>query len=284
MNIYFSYPYPSNCIHRVVTSLATYFPSGMQRVEKKEEADLVVLHVIGRHDHSLLEAQDILRRGQKYAVIQYALASTRNPRPEEWQELWKDAQVVWSYYDLEKYMSNYYCAPLGASAEKFHPLQEQKQYLIGTLGHPDSYQIECFGEVHLAAFQNRAKVIHVGKMFGANPMVEYASEITDEELCKVYNRCTYFSCLRRKEGFEMPAVEALLCGTRPILFDTPDYRKWFDPMAIFLPEASPAKVIRNLREVFRHAPQPVSDLEIQKVREKFDWKIIVEGFWQRCMT
>lgn len=283
MKIHFLSRKKSHAAERVSSALRQYLPPGCEESEY-QEADLIVLHVGGRNRHVTDEALRIAKAGKKYAVIQYALASTRNPNPEDWKTLWDGTQVVWSYYDLGQHIQNFYHAPMGADVNVFHRMAEERKYLVGTLGVPEYYQAECFGEVHLAAYQSGGKVVHVGEMIGSNPIVEYASEITDEELCKVYNGCKYFSCLRRKEGFEIPAVEALLCGIRPILFDTPNFRQWFSDWALFVPETPSAALVKNLRNLFKQELIKLSDDEIQKVAERFNWQKIIEGFWQRCMS
>lgn len=280
MNVYFSNPRNSHAIERVVQAMRKYAPESIVPVEDSLEADLVVLHVTGRNGHAIQEAQEIQKHGKSYAVIQYAVASTRNPDPQDWMPLWKDARLVWSYYDLP--IGNLYRSPLAADPQVFYREETEKKYLVGTLGHPDSFRAECFGEVHLAAFQVQGKVVHIGERPDSNPIVDYVSWIGDEDLRKVYNQCRWFSALRRKEGFEIPAVEALLCGVRPILFDTPNYRKWFDGLAEFIPETSSEDTVKRLRNLFKKEPQPVKDADT--IKHRFNWETIVQGFWEQCMN
>jgi hypothetical protein len=281
MKFYFDNPTNSFAIDRVVTNLEKYMPDGLVRIASKQEADLIILHVFGRNHHITREAQSILGQRKQYAVIQYALKSTRNPDPKDWEILWGNAKIVWSYYDLG---DNFYHAPLAADPEVFYKMDLDRNYLVGTLGVKECYQAECFGEVHLAAFQAQGKVIHVGEQFISNPAVRYVSGISDKELNEIYNQCNWFACLRRKEGFEVTTVEALLCGARPIMFDTPNYRQWFDGLVEFIPESSVEKTVSNLRRIFRGKPHPVTEDEIEEIKRRFNWKKIIEGFWQRCTT
>jgi hypothetical protein len=186
-----------------------------------------------------------------------------------------------SYYDLPP-ADNFYHAPLAADPEWFYKTDTEKEYLVGTLGVKECYQAECFGEVHLAAFQAQGKIIHVGEQLIPNPAVKYVSNINDKTLSEIYNKCKWFACLRRKEGFEVTAVEALLCGTRPIMFDTPNYRQWFDGLAEFIPEGSVEEVVANLRHIFKSEPRSVTDDEIKETKKRFNWKTIIKGFWKRC--
>lgn len=286
MKTYFDQPGTTSfAIERAVKALWSFMPIGMERVQR-EEADLIVLHVFGRNEHKTREAQEILKQGKKYAVIQYALKSTRNPDPKDWKTLWDGAKVVWSYYNLSKYIKNFYHAPFAADPTFFFPQEAKKDYLVGTLGIESSFEAECFGEVHLAAYQAGGKVVHVGKLPGENPIVDvYLSElVNDDDLCAIYNRCHWFSALRRKEGFEMTAVEALLCGTRPIMFGTENYRQWFGGLAEFIPERGVDETVRMLKKIFKGKPRPVTDDEIKEVRKRFDWYTSITGFWERCLT
>jgi hypothetical protein len=82
----------------------------------------------------------------------------------------------------------------------------------------------------------------------------------------------------------MIAVESLLCGTRPIMFDTPNYRQWFDGLAEFIPEESVSMTSYYLYKVFKKEPVLVSDAEIEDARKRFDWERLVKGFWERCLN
>ena len=276
MKIYLDNPTDSIAINRVVENLEKYM-TGV-RVSDKADADLIVLHVFGRNHHVLRETESILKSGKKYAIIQYAMKSTRNPNPSDWKPIWDGAKVVWSYYDLPT--PNLYLAPLASEPSVFYPVDIEKNFVVGTLGVRACYSSECFGEVHLAAHQSVGKVVHVGEKPNENPIVTYYSGISNDELRLVYNRCNWFSALRRKEGFEIPAIEALLCGVRPIMFDTPDYRRWFDGLAKFIPENSVEGTVKSLRDTFRGETWPVTEADIEETKLRFNWEKSIKGFWE----
>jgi hypothetical protein len=282
MNIYFDSNANSIAIDRVISNLELYMPDGFTRVPDRESADLIILHAWGRNDHILRDTQLIMEQKKQYAVIQYAMKSTRNPDPKDWMPIWNNAKLVWSYYDLPA--SNLYLAPFAADPNTFFRVKgTEKKFLVGTLGAKQYYKAECFGEVHLAAFQKKGKVAHVGEKPNENPIVTYYSDISDEELRMVYNQCNWFSALRRIEGFEVVAIEALLCGTRPIMFGSPDYVRWFDGLAKFIPERAVGKTVKSLRDVLGGETWPVTDAEIEETKRRFNWKNIIEGFWERCI-
>lgn len=280
MRVYFNNSRHSYGIGRVVSNLDKYILKDMERVQDPLEADLIVMHINGRRNHRHDDMRKILERGQQYAVCQYVLESCRNPDPNDWVELWGNAKVVWSYYDLRSYVPDLYFQPLGADPEIFFREEVEKEFILGTTG--GNYKDECYLEGRMAAFMEQGKLIHVGDSIPADPHVTLLKDITDDEMRNVYNRCKWFSVLRRKDGFEMPAIEAFLCGVRPILFDTDNYRTWFNDFGMYIPDARPAETVRNLRKVIRKEPDPVTDDEIEAVKAKFNWEKLITGFWERC--
>jgi len=281
MNVYLGTLSTAWSVSRIITALSANLPSNLERVNDPAQAELIVLHVTGRNEHTIRYAQEIKAQVRNYAVIQYALKSTRNPNPQDWYPLWKDAKVVWSYYDLKEHTSNFYHAPLAAGSDLFYPQEAKKKYIVGTIG--NCYQAECIGEVQLAAWQTAARALHIGENFNSNPIVDYVSGVSDDQMRELYCSCKWISSLRRKEGFEMPAVEALLCGVRPIIFDTPNYRQWFDGLAEFIPEGTPKNITGRLKKIFKADVKPVTDDEIEETKKRFDWKRSVGGFWERCL-
>jgi len=277
VNVYFDLPRESRGMGRVVFNLDKHLPAGLSRVTNPDDADLVVLHVNGRRDHRTRQARAVVESGRKYAVIQYVLQSCRNPNPLDWLELWGGAACVWSYYDLRQYVPGMYFAPLAADPDIFYPEQIEKKYIVGTLG--KDYPKECIGETRRAAFL-LGRTVHIGPEFVRDPNNDTFENLTDDGVRRVYNQCHWFSVLRREDGFEMPGLEAALCGVRPIMFDTPNYRQWYDGIAEFIPEENSGKVIDSLKVLLAQPPRPVTERE--EIKTRFDWKRVVTGFWERC--
>ena len=283
MRVFLAVSFPSFGVSRVALQLEKYLPSDFVITNDPVSADLTVLHVIGRHDHNLERAKRILDAGHKYAVIQYALKSTRNPDPKEWVGFWAGAKVVWSYYNLKAYVPGMYHAPLGTSPGIFYQEPDTpKNYLLGTNASGSCYQAECIGESRLAVFRAGGRMLHVGESFGSDPSVDHFENVSDDEMRHFYNQCRWVSALRRKDGFELIAAEALLCGVRPIMFDTPNYRQWFDGLAHFIPEASVRDTVRNLTKLLQGKERPVTEAEILETKRRFSWPLILQGFWERC--
>lgn len=302
MKIYLTPPQPSLGLERIRTALTRYKPEWVEVVDSADHADLVVLYAIGRHDALMRQAQNILQEGRQYAVIQVSLRSTMTPSTRNWEWLWADAECVWSYYDLEQAVRddyegynpgsdfqvsqfckhvNFYHAPLGVDAEVFVPysgLNRENLYVIATSGL--SRLSESVRECWLAAEAVNRDVLHVGRQFDRHNIV-CAAGIGDDQLAEEYSACEFVSGLRRKEGFELPAVEGLLCGARPIVFDTPDYHWNYGDHAEYIYEGTRQEVVDQLVELFKRGARPVTSEERAAAVERFNWETIIKGFYER---
>ncbi|HWI70162.1 MAG TPA: hypothetical protein VNS88_17650, partial [Nitrospiraceae bacterium] len=78
-------------------------------------------------------------------------------------------------------------------------------------------------------------------------------------------------------------LEGLMCGARPIVFDRPDMRQWYEGHAVFIPECSGPDLTQELIEVMSHEPDPVMSIEREIILERFSWKPIVRGFWEQVL-
>lgn len=254
------------------------------------EADLIVLHVIGRQDQVTAKVEAIRQKRQRYAVIQYCLRSTKRPHTPGWLPIWQGAATVWSYLNLPAALTedgvgtplgNFYYRPLGADASIFRYATGPRPYVICTSG--QSALTESVREVCVAAQRVGKRVFHLGpRLRSLGSHVDCAEGMDDKALADLYGQCEFVSGLRRVEGFELPAAEGLLCGARPVLFDRPHYRYWYEPWGVFIPEGSRTQVIDSLEAVFRNGVTPVSAVDRAAAAEYFNWERIIWGFWDRC--
>lgn len=287
MKVYITPNEKGRALERVTKALKNYRPKRITMVDDKASAELVVLHVVGRHDAVLREAEAIRARGQAYAVIQYALRSTLKPNTADWMGLWYGAELVWSYYNLGDLIGedgveltgafNFYHSPLGVDATVFRPLPSTRKALkIVTTGR--SWLTESVRECAIAAQRVGGAVAHIGAELNRPPVMSYTN-ISDSELASIYSASEFVSGLRRIEGFELPAAEGLLCGARPILFDRAHYRDWYGDSAVYIPERERQQTIENLETVFKVGVRPVSARERTAAKKRFDWQTIIGGFW-----
>jgi glycosyltransferase involved in cell wall biosynthesis len=268
----------SPAMNRVDAALRKYAPEGVTFVDQPEQAEVQVLHVIGHGSMPHL-------RCKRFAMIQYCYLTTENASPSAWLPWFKKADLVMSYYDLfdltqsEKF--NFLHAPLGVDGEMFKPTGTDRRAAILTSGTEPAGEaiIECWE----AAKRVGQPAVHLGPSIPWGPGIDVKTGVADSELADLYSRCWYVSGLRRGEGFELPVVEGLACGCRPICFDRPEARFWFRKNALYVTEGSREEIIDQVAAILAERPKPVTDDERQKVVKKFDWQKIMGIFWKRLL-
>lgn len=276
-------------IHRVAHELTRWAPDTVEIVTDENDADLRIWHVLGDG-----ERIPLLTYEKPYAVVQYCLRTSEKPHTEDWADIWVGARLVWSYYDLAEKCaednvtapSNFYHAPLGVDSTVFRPRLQagDPRKLVGTSGYIAS--TESVGEWVAArhTLNPWPWQFHLGPrlaVFKSDPKVLCASGLSDEALAAAWSSCQYVSCLRRIEGFELPGVEGLCCGARPVCFDQPHYRDHYGEHAEYIKERSPEEVTADLLALIKGPCRAVSPAESVEARRKFAWEPIIKGFWER---
>ena len=250
---------------------------------------MVFIHVIGYPD-TVRAVEECRARGQQYVMIQYCLRSTQKPNTADWFQLWEDALLVWSYYDLAQLAfedslmistENLYCSPLGVDHDVFRYSPQPPRFLMMTSGYVA--ETEGVREVEEATRLVGASMFHLGPALDLAGHVVSKHGILDAELSRIYGSCEFVAGLRRCEGFELPAAEGLCSGARPILFDRPHYRKWYGQWGVFIPEESHTDVVNSLLQVFARGYQSVTAEEAAEAALWFDWGRIIRELYRRVM-
>lgn len=280
----------SRAMVRVEQALIEHAPAGLDFVHFPGEADLQVLHVIGP------DALDELR-APRYALIQYCRtamhASDGSNLPVQgnpYEQMWQGAELTWSYYDLKGQCPNFYFAPLGVDREFTKPFKETTRDIgIMSSGFVSGPNAEAIEEVALAGWKTHLGVMHLGPLVIEGmglPSRGWKSvyNISDRLLAQYYRRCKWVSGLRHQEGFELPVLEGLMCGARPIVFDRVDMRQWYDGHAVFVPECDGVHLVQELVRVLNTEPHAVTDMERKMLMRKFAWEPIVADFWEQVLV
>ncbi|NPV52076.1 MAG: glycosyltransferase [Firmicutes bacterium] len=274
-------------IHRVEKEFKRFAPEDFQFVGRYDikEADLIIVQFIGRD--GLVDY--LIEAGKPYVVILYCItpgSNLGNIRSTYDYQMVKNACCTYSFHPLAEmgFAGNLLLGPLGVNPETFYmePSVERSNTIISTAWVAAS---EGFQEIYTAAKQSGGKVVHVGcpltrecgDIFEDAFYIRYEN-VTDDKLRELYNSCKYVSGLRRSCGFELPVLEGLLCGSRPICFDNPYYTRWFKDLAIFVPETFD-HLVEDLVAIFRSDYRPVMQDEIAYVVENFSWHKIAQNFW-----
>jgi len=275
----------SFCLTKILNAFKKYSPSDIEYTNNYENCDLVLLNINGR----LNQFEKFIEKVKKpYVVMQYCIRGTRNKKTSQWRAMWENAEMVWSYYPLDKYIQeergtwsipNFCHSPLGADESLFTmDGGECKKYIIFNSG-LDYNDAECYNEIYKATLATNKMFFHLGRISNPSPVVINKYDISDSELASYFRLCCSVSGLRRVEGFEVPVVEGLFCGIRPICFDRHHYRIWYDKWAKFIPEDN--NVVNNLVRIFNEGIAPITKEEREEAVEIFSWKKIIKEFWSK---
>lgn len=283
MKVYVENFLPDSAITRILVALKRYMPQEHELANSKKGADFVIVCAYGHRRKIKYYTERLLAQNKKYAVIQLSIRSTPNPKTEDWIPIWRKAELVWSYLNLPELCNedgveanfNFYYAPLGVDAKIFKETKSKRKFIIAGTGTGSQSSQECKNEVISAARTLGKNIFQLG--YGIRSDVAYSNGMDDKMLAYYYSHCEFVSGLHRVEGFELPVIEGLLCGARPICFDRPHYRHWFDKLAEFIPEDG--NITDNVRKILQKGAKPVTDKEKEYVKSHFDWKTICKGFW-----
>src|SRR5258706_5894695 len=185
--------------NRIMAALRKYAPSRIEIVDREDDADLEVLFAHMNRKVVQWLGVRLNKKGKKYAVIQIQLRSTPNAKTWDWVEAWKNAELIWSYYDLPKFClddgilwpgKNFYYAPLGVDPDVFKETNSIKNYIVATCA--KGLSRECLGQLLTAAKTTDNVIFHFGKDLDIDPITIYNQDnLTDEQLAFYYSQCHY---------------------------------------------------------------------------------------------
>lgn len=258
----------------------SYAPIKYEFIKDSNVADFQILDITRISDKYYL-------RCDKYILFFHTFGEWAEEDPSEYYELFKNAMLVYSHIDL---------APM-------YPMIEKNKFMLGPWGTQpdlwfkkehlknDTYQIFCTGEIPstegirecIAACDSlHKKLLHVGYDFNyRNYSYTNRNNLSANEMNEEYNNSKWVSALRRIEGFEKPAIEGLLCGARPICFDTPLYRYWYGDLARYVKEGTEQETYEDILRVMKNEYAPVTKEEMERAIKKFAWFYVAGNFWKR---
>lgn len=245
-------------------------------------ADLAIVNIVGMEDiYYTLNLQI------PYVIVFHCPLPDTNAI----QEAFSRAVAIYSFLDLSNFKGNIMRGGWGVDPTLFYvePFME-KQFTIlatGMVAHT-----EALGEIYQACVRIGGRMLHAGpdvshQIRHLNPQYYYQQYFYDPNLLRLaYNSAKFVSGLRRDTGFELPVLEGLLCGCRPICFDFEVYRYYFNDFAIFIKQTGATftytdfeDITQQLVDVFQNKYTPVTKEEIEEAKKRFAWEVIVQKFW-----
>lgn len=278
---------------RIAQAITATAPPWASVVQDPAQSDLQVLQV------STLDA----RRGIKaprYAIVQHANKFEHRHGTRQgivvpagfpaWETVWSKALAIWSPYDIGAELAgrsaaHLYHAPFGVDLGVFRPGGVPRD--IGIITSGASAFAEAIAECAAAAHTSGLTSVHLGPwevdgMAAALPGRSVVNSISDNELAALYSRARWVSGLRYDEGFELPVLEGLACGARPIVFDTADNHAFYGDHPVFVPVSKGEELVQHL-QLLLSLPVTREDVrpeELQQVALRFDWERLARGYWQ----
>lgn len=257
---------------RISDAIHKYAPAWVQWVESEDDADLLFIHIVGESEIPWAQ-----KKKDKVLIQHCYFTGGRTV----WHEYWPTAKLTVSFHDLKKYVPfdfNFISIPWGADPEKFKLANNGKRsFKAMTTG--EVFETEAIDKAFEAAKATHSTLIHTGRDFGWDKrFYQNHPLLPDNELIEFLNDSEYVIALREIEGFELMAVEGLMCGARPIVYDLDTYH-WYKGHAVFI---DPTKeVVPQLIEIFKTSPKSVTSEERKIIVEKFGWANIMHTFYNK---
>jgi glycosyltransferase involved in cell wall biosynthesis len=141
------------------------------------------------------------------------------------------------------------------AARERHGVPEDYLLWVGHLGHPDPHRrvaalVEAPRELPLVL------VGAAGRWARELTGVILTGEVDDDDLAALYTGAHALVLPSEDEGFGLPAVEALACGTPVVASDGPSLREVLDGRATFVEAGDVARLVAAAEAAARPAPAP----------------------------
>lgn len=267
-----------HAIYRINREFVKRAPPTVEFVDYVKQADFQIIHCLGAGSLTKIWHK-------RYILFQHNFLNADISNPNVWLGVFGQAMLVVSYADLPNQLKStnfqFHMTPWGVDLSTFVNRDCKRNTKLLTTGW--SSFGEALRECYLAVKQRQQNMVNVGADFNFGEGFKAVSRLTDAELCDLYNDCEFVSGLRFNEGFEISIIEGLACGCRPICFDIPVYRKWFDGLVSFVPHCSGRALVRKLEDVLKRGAMPISRDEKIRLRTQFDWQQVVDSFWNRVL-
>lgn len=258
-------------------NLKKFAPRNVEFIQDYSEADLQILNVTRLADRYLLN-------NKNYIVLMHTYGEWAEEPHNDYHKLFKDAKLVYSHLDLSEHNGiNYMRGPWGVDLSKFVALPGKSVKFHDIFSTGFVAQTEGISEILSACITINGKMIHTGPKLFDDPHYTNLGLVDVNRLREVYNGSKYTNALRRVEGFEKTVSEGILSGSRPICFDTPLYRYWYEDLVEYVKEGSFDDTRNDLIKVLSTEPREVTEEEQKIVENKFGWINVARSFWERVL-
>jgi len=273
----FEYTHPAwgFAFKRISNAFHQHAPEWVEWVPTWEQADVNLVHVVGGGEVPILQLP------KPKIIIQHCYF-TASPNELDYPKYWEEALLTCSFHKLPNYTDkkfNYHGMPWGADNEIFSIINTQaREFKIGTTGH--IAETEGIDKVYEAIQQiPGAAMWHTGQNFGWDPnKYRFYNYMPDQYFYQLLNHTQYISAMRFIEGFELMAIEGLMCGARPIVTQDDTY-DWYRKHAYTVDTTK--DIVPQLISILENPPRPITAEEYEEIVNTFSWKTIMNNFYER---
>lgn len=283
------YPLYTKVINHIMLKLGEQKPSNINLVDDWIDADIIIENVVGTPDRKNLchwreedWSEDIKMRAEIHEGPLVYVAHCSIVDDDFFRMAFNKSKCVFGFLDFSKTVNadyNYIRMPWGVDPNTFMELPDIKErpfdiYTWGASIKPDE---EGILSLYKAMKQVDGKMLHSGIDYGLEaPWYTFVPPAdTYAGVAERLNRARFANALRREEGFELMGIQGALCGAKPLYFDLPCYRYWFDKFGIFV---SQDNAVEDLVKVFSEdVSVPAEDKKY--VIDNFSWDNVAKIFW-----
>jgi len=251
-----------------------YAPNRIQFTKDFSEADFQIINITRKADEEFIYCN-------KYIANVHCLGEISEEPIEDYKDIFDNALMIYSHMNLK--LNNFVRGPWGVNPHNFFIVPGiQKRYQILATGAVP--QTEGITEIIQACNDLKKPALHIGPNLKYNSQFyKNAQNLSTKDMTLAYNQCLYTSGLRRVSGFELPVIEGILAGSRPICFNTHLYKYWYGDLVEYVNEKEPNIVVEQLKKIFNGKYRRVTKEEQQRVIDKFSWKVVAQEYWKNVM-
>jgi len=263
------------------TNIMRYAPSLVEFTDNCGDADIQIIDIAKLADFTNLCCKN-------YIINFHCRGVWSEEKIEDYLPYFKNALMVYSHLDLQSELpelTNFIRGPWGTNHRNFyHMVDNTHKYIILNTG--SVAETEGIYESIIAADAVDKNIIHTGPNLQLkNKSYHVCREfLTISNLCYMYHTCSYTSGMRRIEGFEKTVAEGLMCGSRPICFDTPLYRHWYGDLVEYVKEGTKEETTSGLIDIFKKEPRKVTKKEREITAKMFSWVNVAKIYWKSLNT
>ena len=120
----------------------------------------------------------------------------------------------------------------------------------------------------------------VESLLKSDPSIIWEKRLSENEIKDFYSSIDLFIYISEYEGFGLPPLEALKCGTIPLLLRKTSLKEVFTDIALFVDEADSLKLSEKIDEYLKNSEETGRKI-LLRFREKenyFSWERVAEEY------